>query len=138
MSDRGGARLLALVVSTVVAAAVATAIVVIDPRTRRLASLDSRRVTDLTEIQDRIEAYWKRHQSLPPDLAALTEEPGLGRLPQDPETATPYEYEPDDPHYRVCATFALDSQETDPPSWQYSKLWAHGAGRFCYDLKVEE
>lgn len=137
MTSRGGARLLVAIVCAVVAAVVATAIVVIDPPSQRLRSLDSRRVSDLSEIERRIDAHFERHGALPEDLAALDREPGLGRIPEDPEGRGPYEYEPGTPpSYRLCATFALDARDRDGPV--YGTLWAHGAGRFCFDLEAED
>jgi hypothetical protein len=138
VTTRGGATALAVIVLAVVALVVVIAIVVIDPPRQRLRSLDERRTDDLGSIGQGVEMYWTEHKVLPADLAELGKERNLGRVPVDPETAAPYEYEPvGEYEYRLCATFALDTLETDPGDLSYPDGWLHGAGRHCFDRSVE-
>ena len=135
MSAQGSAKILAVVVSTVVAAVVIVSIVIIDPPNQRLTALDERRVEDLQTIERGIGLYWQEHQVLPSDLVAVFTEPGLSP-PTDPQSGAAYEYERvDERSYRLCATFARATSEQERRNWHLP--WAHRAGRFCFDRKVE-
>jgi hypothetical protein len=137
--ERRSARL-AAVVSLAIAAAVIIAIVIIDPSRQRLRTLDERRLDDLMGTRRQLDVYWKRHHALPSDLARLMQEPGFGKATLDPETGAGYDYEiKDADSYRLCATFALDSgDDPDRRHGRNASEWAHPAGRFCFDLDVDQ
>jgi hypothetical protein len=140
MNDSVGSARLAIVLSIVVAAAVATAIVIINPPAQRRGRVDERRIEELGQIRDDIDLYWKRHQAIPRDLPALAGEPGFTTPTLDPETAVPYSYEiKDADSYRLCASFALDSGDAKYRQYRsYANEWAHPAGRFCFDFDVRK
>ena len=129
----GGEKLLIAGVVAVVVAAVIGALAVIDsPAKERAKKLDDRRISDLREIERSIDLYWTRHESLPPDLETLEQEPGVEIPSEDPESERPYEYRPSDSKtYELCAVFA-----TETPEGRYD-LWTHGQGRQCFELEAE-
>ena len=129
-----GKRLLALVLTVVVAAAVVTGIVIIgspmDERTRRL---DTRRVQDLQQISQAVRVYHTRHQRTPASLDELSREPGLAIVPRDPVSGQPYRYSSvDSDSYELCGTFDRDSDVRTPG------FWSHGAGTQCFTLNVKQ
>jgi hypothetical protein len=131
--------MLAIAISVAVGVSVIVAIVLIDPRTQRLRRLDERRIADLRMLQQRIVVYRERHDRLPDDFDELSSEPGLGRLPLDPETGAAYGYERRDADsYRLCATFRFETRDDDPHGLPQELRWGHGAGRFCFDRRLRK
>lgn len=126
-------RWIAVAASIVVVATIVAAIAIMgSPSRQRLLRLDERRVDDLQRIVTAIDAYDRQHGAAPPTLAALAAEPGV-RLPSDPESGRPYDYERlGESEYRLCAEFRTDTADaTEPQPWQPAD-WAHGAGRQCF------
>jgi type II secretory pathway pseudopilin PulG len=136
MNRAAGIRILVAAVTAAVVAAVIGAIVVLgSPAQQRQRHLDERRVRDLSSISATINLYASTHGALPPDLAALGKEPGPRHAPNDPDTGAPYDYSVlTDESYRLCATFALPSPETDAPYMERDG-WTHAAGRQCFERK---
>ncbi len=130
--------ILAAALTTIVIAAVIGAVLVLGPPGfQRQRRFDERRIEDLTTIETYIQTYWSRHETLPPDLDTLDEEPGFQVPRRDPKTGEPYTYEPTGPRsYRLCTAFALDTAEHHPP--RDEARWAHGAGRQCFKLQITE
>jgi hypothetical protein len=130
-----GKRLLAVVLTVVVAAAVVTGIVIIgspmDERTRRL---DTRRVQDLQQISQAVQVYHGRHQRTPASLDELSKEPGFAIVvPRDPTTGQPYRYvSVDADSYELCGIFDRDSDA------RTASFWSHGAGTQCFRLNVKQ
>ena len=86
-----GKRLLAVVLTVIVTAAVVTGIVIIgSPMEERTRRLDTRRVQDLQQISQSVQVYHSRHQRTPASLDELSKEPGLAGVPRDPVTGEPY------------------------------------------------
>jgi hypothetical protein len=129
-------KYLATIVTIIVALAVVTAILILDPPSvQRQRKLDTKRIRDLTNISHSIDSYWERKKSLPPDLATLEREPGLKIPLKDPETGVAYVYElTSSKSYRLCAVFSLDSSD-ESQECNSCRKWSHGAGRQCFDLK---
>jgi hypothetical protein len=129
-----GKRLLAVVLTVVVAAAVATGIVIIgSPMEERTRRLDSRRVQDLQQISQAVQVYHGRHQRTPASLDELSKEPGLARVPRDPMTGQPYRYSSvDADDYELCATFDRDSDA------RTASFWSHGDGTQCFTVNVKQ
>ena len=100
-----------------------------------------------------------------PPLDDLAAEPGLGISTRDPTSSDLYEYRAlDEGRYEVCATFATDAGGStgsssiiqrscqgchgpgspiaarldDPVAAHvaFRDLWAHGAGRHCFQMRV--
>jgi hypothetical protein len=129
-----GKRLLAIVLTVVVAAAVVTGIVIIgSPGEERTRRLDTRRVQDLQQISQAVQVYRARHQRTPSSLDELSREPGLAMVPRDPVTGQPYRYvSVDADSYELCATFDRDSDV------RTATFWSHGAGTQCFSLNVKQ
>ncbi len=137
----GRALLLGTVV-TLVAAAVGTALLLVDsPARERQHRLDERRVEDLQTIAAAVDAYWSREGELPPDLDALAGWQGLEAPPRDPATDSPFRYRPGGGGaYELCATFVTDSPGT-PSRWprrEPAGFWHHPAGDHCFALTARK
>jgi hypothetical protein len=99
--------------------------------------IDAQRVADLHSVASAIDLYCTRHKSLPASLEALSREPGGSVKLLDRDTKRPYEYRMlSDNTYELCAHFARDS--TDQSDALNKNFWAHGQGRQCFNLKVQE
>jgi type II secretory pathway pseudopilin PulG len=122
----------------VVVVIIASIVLLGSPAEQRRHRLDERRVDDLMTIESAIGVYWHRGHTLPADLAALSNEPGLRANTHDPETGSAYEYEiTARDSYRLCATFAFDSSaDLAARSRGRASKWSHGAGRHCFDLRI--
>jgi hypothetical protein len=129
-----GKRLLAVVLTLVVATAVVTGIVIIgSPMEERTRRLDTRRVQDLQQISQAVQVYHGRHQRTPASLDELSKEPGLAMVPRDPMTGQPYRYlSVDAERYELCGTFDRDSDA------RTASFWSHGAGTQCFTLNVKQ
>jgi hypothetical protein len=133
--------LFALAVSTAVAAAVVIGLVVAgSPGDARKQKLDRRRVSDLFEIVDGVNAYWAQEDSLPPDLRALGD--AVGFAPgSDPETGDPYRYRVlENGAYELCATFSIECQPPDESCshWRArrgAEIAGHGVGTECFEIR---
>lgn len=129
-----GRRLLAALVIAAVAAAVVGGLLVLGPPgEQRRRRLDARRVEDLRRIAWAVDRYWARHDSLPPDLAALAA--GGAELPlADPGTGAPYVYRVAGSRaFELCAVFARESADGPAPA-PPRRDWSHGAGERCFRL----
>ena len=127
-----------VVSSAVVLAAVVGGLVLLgSPSDERERRIDERRVSDLTAIASATDLYWTRHSALPESLGELVAEPGVKIVTVDPASADTYDYRTlDSIRYELCATFDQESGEisTEPSR----DLWAHGAGRHCFQLDAEQ
>jgi hypothetical protein len=124
-------------VTAVVAAVLAGLFALGSPTEERARRIDERRVSDLRGISAATDLFLTRHARLPASLEELTAEPGVTVGTRDPASSEPYPYQPlDSVRYEVCATFERESEEIsrDPKR----DLWAHGAGRQCFQLEAEE
>jgi hypothetical protein len=130
-----GRRVLAVVASVVVAAAVGTGIVLMGPPSEeRSRRLDERRVEDLRQISFSVNLYNTRNQRLPFSLAELSHEPGLTFHSGDPVTGELYGYSILEPaRYQLCAIFDRETTEA-----RADVFWLHGSGRHCFVLKADE
>lgn len=135
MSARNG-RVLAIVASVVVAATLIAAVSVMkSPAELRDIRLDARRVGNLSDIVEAIDALGTAGKPLPADLQALASAPGASLSIVDPSTGAPYRYEVVDARrYRLCATFASDTARRSPRAGNHvARAWQHPAGEHCFD-----
>lgn len=134
-------RRLAIVASVVVIATIAASVIVNGtPAAQREIKLDERRARDLGVIEDSIQRHYRDKGALPASLAVLADKPGVRLAITDPETGTPYSFEPTSLRaYRLCATFTTDTAITRAAAGNslYSSDWAHGMGRVCFDRAAE-
>ncbi|MGO4503694.1 MULTISPECIES: hypothetical protein [unclassified Dyella] len=133
MMPRLGVRLLAIVASLGMAAAIVAGLGVLgSPMHQRALQLDSRRVSDLSLISMQVSAYWAQHKSLPPDLASLKLAPPMT---SDPVSGATFEYATTGKEtYRLCAKFDAASESEGRSLGTYVLRWNHLAGRYCFDL----
>jgi hypothetical protein len=146
---------------SIVAAVVTLALVITgglannrDGASLRDLRLDARRVQDLQQIQSSVISHWDEKSGGPASLDTLRSEFGL-TLPKDPVTEADYRYEKlAATGFRLCATFAASSTETNANQYGYDYGyypmsapvrgggadvslgeygWAHGAGEACFD-----
>jgi hypothetical protein len=133
MMAMSGKRLLAIVLTVVVAVAVVTGIVIMgSPTEERTRRLDARRVDDLRQISEAVEVYHARHQRVPASLDELSTEPGLAPIVvRDPVTAQPYGYRGvETDSFELCAAFDRESDV------RVANFWSHGAGMQCFTRRV--
>lgn len=135
---RRAGRWIAVAASIVVVAAIVAAIAVMgSPSRQRLMRLDERRVDELGNLANQIEAWRNEHGRIPKSLAELAAAPGV-RVPQDPASGRPFGYEVlGAAEYRLCARFDTDTAAgIDPQPWLRA-AWAHGAGRQCFKRRAD-
>lgn len=111
------------------------------PAMVRDVRLDVQQVSDLQDIQWRIEDYIRTNKTLPNDLEDLY----TLDVPTAPEGRAAYEYAPTENGFSLCATFGAETSElarTYPVVPEKDVLignaydWDHTAGRFCFDRTV--
>lgn len=115
---------LLLIVASIFLAAVAGGLAVLgSPASARERRFDTKRVSDLSEIDRAIRYEHSDAARLPDTLAEIEEHTGTL---VDPVTAQPYEYRViGEDSFEVCATFTHASEER-PGGWR------HGPGRQCF------
>ncbi|MEM1263496.1 MAG: hypothetical protein AAGH76_13930 [Pseudomonadota bacterium] len=103
------------------------------PYDQRLKRLDKQRVSDLRRVVYAIDENWTGNNALPAVLPELVDGRTLRRLPSDPVTGIPYEYEiVDAGRYRLCAEFA-----TARDAYSDDDFWTHPKGRHCFALEAK-
>lgn len=142
---RGPGTWLLVAAGIVIAATVAAAIAVMgSPAQQRLLRLDQRRVSDLQQLQEAVEAYHREHDRLPDAVATLSSQPGVALATVDPHMATPYGYRKlAEREYALCANFATDTAKAGrgrdgrAPAW-IARDWAHATGQACFKRKIPD
>ncbi len=114
---------------------VVTALVSVgSPAKQRKLNQDIQRVSDLSQINNEINAYFERNSALPNNLNDLTKTGGY-YVPnlKDQVTQKDYEYIViDKQNYKLCAEFVLPNPET-----RQTNIWKHEAGRTCFERSVK-
>lgn len=133
MSGLRGGRLLAIVASVAMLAAVVAGWSVIgSPSHQRQLRLDGKRIASLTWLARQIESYVTAHKQLPPDLSMVYLSEGNGKDPN----GIPFEYAITGPMtYRLCATFDTASDPAQDDGIGERDIyagWAHPAGHYCF------
>lgn len=119
------------------------------PSEVRERHLDEKQLTDLQEIQWRVEEYVAINQALPESLAVIY---GEMPVPTAPEDRAAYRYEVTDSGFVLCATFAAQSTsdvnknfsrpiaapESKQPYIINAYNWEHAAGEFCFERIVKQ
>lgn len=145
-------KVLALIASLAVIAAIGTAVWIIDgPSQVRAQRLDALRTRDLDDLAIKIDCYWTLEGQLPTDQDALARRTksvvgqrrlsGICRqpLPTDPETGANYAYRILEKNaFELCARFNAPSPKEATPTlyaWHArSRDWRHDSGRACFRL----
>lgn len=138
ISIGGGAFLVVLVLIGIGIAKIDT------PAKARAINLDKQQITDLEEIQWRVEAYYQQNQSFPANFETLyTDFPA----PTAPEEREAYSYRVTGAKsYELCATFAeaTPEEERNQPktyspgeeAYYQNQNWEHLAGRKCFERTI--
>jgi hypothetical protein len=138
----------------VVLAIVGGFLIVGSPAKQRAIRFDEQRVNDLTTIQYQIIDYWQAKGALPAALSDLDDPVSNFTVPNDPETATPYDYSIKNSRgslaFELCATFDLPSSKEPSDQAIYNSPmipavvggatnadWDHAAGHACFDRTVD-
>jgi hypothetical protein len=113
------------------------------PTEVREQKLDATQITDLQNIQYRIQDYYVTNSKAPESLSAL----GEPAVPTAPENRPAYRYNVTNEGFELCATFAKESASDEwvgtmaimeksfirnPDNWQ------HGAGEVCFERVVNK
>jgi hypothetical protein len=133
------------VCGVIIAAIIAGLYVSGSPANRRRATLDERRVSNLTQLSGALDTHMQTRRELPPTLDALAQaQPYLLTELRDPTTGAFYEYRTlSTSTYELCATFDLPTQDEQlvppAPAKDFAgnpTFTSHAAGRTCYELRV--
>lgn len=114
------------------------------PTTAREIRIDQEQITELQDIQWRVEAYYAAHESvLPPNIETVYD---VLPAPAAPVGRAAYEYVPTGRDtYRLCAEFAERTPESEryagsygvkDPAYAENQNWEHPAGRHCFDRRI--
>jgi len=115
------------------------------PAEVRELRIDEQQITDLQEIQYRIENHLREHASLPETLVVLYE---VNEPPTAPEGRAAYRYEPTEDGFNLCAEFGSASKRTSlyptptlPADTKHAYVinpndWEHEAGEWCFERTV--
>jgi hypothetical protein len=112
------------------------------PSMVREGKLDDKQITDLQEIQWRIESYVAQNGTAPERLDQLEG----SQLPTAPEGRAAYEYQKTDRGFTLCAEFTFESTDTTGMSSPFDTKaiignawdWDHATGRHCFERIVNE
>lgn len=140
----------------VIAAIVMGFVAVGSPTHQRNIRFDSQRMNDLQNIQWQIVSHWQQKQKLPATLVDLKDSISGNVIPNDPETAKPYEYAVKSAtSFDICANFALKNEDTKGQGSYYgggrdiavsypsyggdpaNENWKHEAGRTCFTRTID-
>lgn len=135
-----------LIIIVVAAAIVSGFFIVGSPQKERLRQFDQQRVSNLQDIQNRLQNYWVSKSKLPERLSDLNDEFTGSIIPRDPQTGSDYEYVVKATlEFSLCTTFNLPNTETTaglktvPYPAEYGQYnWQHPAGHFCFDRKIDK
>lgn len=123
--------------SVILATVIAVIALSPSPAERRLQQRDAAVRTDLQQLQQAINAWYREHQALPPDLATLATAPGW-RLPLSPSDGRPpYRYTVVGGEvYQLCARFLTDTAGAAEDGQRFGQpvdgSWRHPAGEHCF------
>ncbi len=112
------------------------------PNEVRERRLDQQQISDLQDMQWRIEEYYRTENAFP---EALNDVYISSTLPEAPEDRDAYEYRVTSPAaYELCATFVRASTREDARDMSYAypmgdptiaknSNWEHETGRYCFE-----
>ncbi|MBP9842865.1 MAG: hypothetical protein KBC62_02560 [Candidatus Pacebacteria bacterium] len=114
------------------------------PTEVREQKLDATQVSDLQQIQWRVQDYYLTNQKLPENLGTL----GEPAAPTAPEGRADYKYNVTNEGFELCATFA---QPSNPDEFMGGTMpisekgfiknpdnWQHGAGETCFSRIINK
>tara|TARA_B100000745_G_scaffold267052_2_gene192610 strand:- start:172 stop:1077 length:906 start_codon:yes stop_codon:yes gene_type:complete len=109
------------------------------PTVVREMRIDENQVSDLQDIQRKVETYYNTYNALP---ESLSDAYGTLQQPAAPEEKPAYVYERTDAAtYKLCATFTHPSPKGDrlyDPMIDANHNWEHSSGEWCFTRSVEK
>lgn len=116
------------------------------PAEVREQRLDDQQITDLQDMQYRIEDYYQMNNALPENVMPLYV---TGNVPTAPEDRAAYQYRVTGARsYELCANFAQPSPDDVRESYArpmfdvdvsyHNYNWEHEAGEFCFTRTIPE
>lgn len=124
------------------------------PTKARAQKFDEQRISDLQQLQWQVINHWQQKGELPETLAVLQNDLNEYRVPLDPRTKMPYEYDRISPKsmvFTLCATFeqkgtgssyggpypVYSSMAIEPPFEVGKGSWDHEAERTCFTRTID-
>lgn len=119
------------------------------PQKERLRRFDQQKIGDLSGAQSQIVEYWRTKERLPQNLIDLENKISGYRMPNDPQTKEPYEYNvKGENSFELCAIFNLDFNldsegglKESPPILSYSDQnwnWEYKKGKTCFERTIDK
>jgi len=114
------------------------------PQEVRERKVDQQVVSDLQDMQWRIEDYYRANDVLPESIEVLY---GEFTAPSAPEGRKDYSYtideaEGNETEYRLCGEFQHNSVGIDNgrsmPTFEKNYNWEYKAGEWCFDREIDE
>jgi hypothetical protein len=146
MNNEAGSKLFGLAMTVVVAVSIIGGFFYTEnPSSLREMKLDQTQITDLQNIQWRIESELAMSSSTVP--GSLEEIFGEFDIPQAPEGREAYTYEVTEKGFKLCATFSRDSSPNNDiwgPTYEKDALiknaydWQYKEGRYCFERVVKK
>lgn len=147
LTDEKKSIMFAIGTALVVVASVGYGFTHIDaPSDVREQKIDATQVTDLQQLQWRIQDHAVTNGTLPESLEQLSN----GTIPNAPEDRSAYKYNVTAEGFELCATFAQPSTESENYVYQSGVMidekmmiknpdnWQHDAGEVCFKRVVNE
>lgn len=113
------------------------------PARVRGMKFDSQRASDITNLKNIIESYYRSNNKLPATLSEASASYFVDdstQSPTDPETKKPYTYIPSlGNEYKLCAVFSFSNMnipKNRQNSYSYYSEAKHPKGYYCIDGKV--
>ena len=141
-------KVLAWLVSAVVLVSIIGGFFIIGtPADQRDKKFDDQRVESLQVLQSQIVNYWSQKEVLPEKLTDLEDSISGYKVPVDPKSNLPFEYNIIDPlSFELCAVFNSSSQDfgsralASKPFMAYDAFqqnWEHEVGRTCFTRTID-
>ncbi|OGY59218.1 MAG: hypothetical protein A3H06_02315 [Candidatus Colwellbacteria bacterium RIFCSPLOWO2_12_FULL_44_13] len=125
-----------IIIGIVLAALIVGVIAAGSPGEVRLKKIDEQRINTLQTLQWQVVSYWQNNEKLPKTIEELTAQ---GKMPPDPVTGEPYEYEvTGEKTFKLCATFTTKKLSTQGLYIPQNENWDHKAGYVCFERLMSE
>ncbi len=144
MTNEVGSVTYGLITSVLVLVFVVIGFMNIEPPTEvREQKLDDAQISDLQNIQWKVQDYLAVNETIPDSLEELK-----GNVPEAPEGRSAYTFEKTETGFNLCATFRTESKAQDYYGRPYISDserayianpddWEHGVGETCFERVVK-
>jgi len=136
----------AIITGILVVIAIITSFFIIgSPQSARSVQFDQQKISDLQVIQDQIVYYYQSKEKLPSSLSSINDPISSFKVPIDPQTNQPYEYNvinAENLTFELCAVFNKEGSDQyaqySAPVKGVADNWAHSAGRICFERTIDK